>query len=97
MFSSLVVSSSLCMLRISIFPSKFSMASWELANLALSFLFFLIRSSLVVVDGALDSNCSILVDCSQFKFADCPGVPPDSPVHTGQGTIHCLVHHLCAS
>jgi hypothetical protein len=40
MFSSLVVSSSLCMLRISIFPSKFSMASWELANLALIFSFF---------------------------------------------------------
>jgi hypothetical protein len=39
-FYSLVVSSLLCMLRISIFPSKFSMASWELANLALSFSFF---------------------------------------------------------
>jgi hypothetical protein len=43
MFSSLVVSSLLCMLRISIFPSKFSKASWELANLALSFSFLLIR------------------------------------------------------
>jgi hypothetical protein len=40
MFSSLVVSSLLCMLRISIFPSKFSIASWKLANLALSFSFF---------------------------------------------------------
>jgi hypothetical protein len=40
MFSSLVLSLSLCMLRIFIFPSKFSMASWELANLALSFSFF---------------------------------------------------------
>jgi hypothetical protein len=70
MFSSLVVSSSLCMLRISIFSSKFSMASWELANLALSFSFFLIRPSSVAVDGALDSNCSILVDSSQFIFAN---------------------------
>jgi hypothetical protein len=68
-FSSLVVSSLLCMLRISILPSKFSIASWELATLALSFSFFLIRPSSVAVDGALDSNCSILVDSSQFKFA----------------------------
>jgi hypothetical protein len=59
------------MLRISIFPSKFSMASWELANLALSFSFFLIRPSSVAMDGALESNCSIfLVDSSQFKFAN---------------------------
>jgi hypothetical protein len=70
MFYSLVVSSLLCMLRISIFPSKFSIASWELANLALSFLFFLLRPSSIEVDGALDSNCSILVDNSQFKFAN---------------------------
>ena len=69
MFSSLVVSSLLCMLRISIFSSKFSIASWELANLALSFSFFLIRLSSVAVDGALDSNSSILVDSSLFKFA----------------------------
>jgi hypothetical protein len=39
------------------------------ANLALSFSFFLKRSSSVAVDGALDSNCSILVDSSQLKFA----------------------------
>jgi hypothetical protein len=70
MFSSLVVSSLLCMLRISIFPSKFLIASWELANLALSFSFFLIRPSSAAVDGALDSNYSILVDSSQFKFAN---------------------------
>jgi hypothetical protein len=25
--------------------------------------------------------------------ADCPGVPPDSPVHTGHGTVHCSVCH----
>jgi hypothetical protein len=43
MFSSLVVSSLLCMLRISIFSSKFSIVFWELANLPLSFSFFLIR------------------------------------------------------
>jgi hypothetical protein len=54
------------MLRISIFPSKFSIASWELANLALSFSFFLTRLSSVAVDGALDSNSSILVDSSLF-------------------------------
>jgi hypothetical protein len=70
MFSSLVVSSLLCMQRISIFSSKFSMPSWELANLALSFSFLLIRPSSVAVDGALDSNCSILVDSSHFKFAN---------------------------
>jgi hypothetical protein len=70
MISSLVVSSLLCMLRIYIFPTKFSMASWELANLALSFSFFLIRLSSVAEDVALDSNCSILVDISQFKFAN---------------------------
>jgi hypothetical protein len=70
MLSSLIVSSLLCMLRISIFPSKFSIASWELASLALSFPFFLIRPSSVAVDGALDSNYSILVDSSQFKFAN---------------------------
>jgi hypothetical protein len=64
MFSSLVVSSLLCMLRIYIFPNKFSIASWEVANLALSFSFFLIRPSSVAVDGALDSNCSIAVDSS---------------------------------
>jgi hypothetical protein len=58
------------MLRISIFRSKFSIASWELANLALSFSFFLIRPSSVVVDAALYYNCSILVDSSQFKFAN---------------------------
>jgi hypothetical protein len=69
MFSSLVVSSSLCMLRIFVFSSKFSIASWELANLALSFSFFLIRPSSVAVDGALYSNSSILVDSSLFKFA----------------------------
>jgi hypothetical protein len=70
MFSSLVVSSLLCMLRISIFPSKFSIASWELAYLALSFSFLLTRPSSVAVDGALVSNFSILVDSSQFKFAN---------------------------
>jgi hypothetical protein len=70
MFSSLVVSSLLCMLRISIFPNKFSIPSWELANLALSFSFFLIRPSSVAMDVALDYNCSILVDSSQFKFAN---------------------------
>jgi hypothetical protein len=59
MFSSLVVSSLLCMLKISIFPIKFSMASSELANLVLSFPFFLIRLSSVAKDGALDSNFSI--------------------------------------
>jgi hypothetical protein len=59
----------LCMLRISIFSSKFSIVSWELANLALSFSFFLMRPSLVAVDGALDSSSSIFVDNSQFKFA----------------------------
>jgi hypothetical protein len=69
MFYSLVFSSLLCMLRISIFSSKFSVASWELANLALSFSFFLIRPSLVAVNEALDSNRSILVDSSLFKFA----------------------------
>jgi hypothetical protein len=58
------------MLIISIFPSKFSIGSWVLANLGLSFSFFLIRPSSVVVDGALDSNYSILVDSSQFKFAN---------------------------
>jgi hypothetical protein len=57
------------MLRISIFPSKFSIASWELAKLALSFPFFLIRPSSVAVDGAVDSNY-FLVDSSQFKFAN---------------------------
>jgi hypothetical protein len=57
MFSILVVGSLLCMLRISIFPSDFSIASWELDNLALRFSFFLIRPSSVAVDGALDSNC----------------------------------------
>jgi hypothetical protein len=46
------------------------MASWELANLALSFSFFLIRPSSVAMDGALDSNYSILVHSSQFKFAN---------------------------
>jgi hypothetical protein len=46
------------------------MASWELTNLALNFSFFLIRLSSVAKDGALDSNCSILVDSSQFKFAN---------------------------
>jgi hypothetical protein len=25
--------------------------------------------------------------------ADCPGIPPDSLVHTGQGIVHCSVHH----
>jgi hypothetical protein len=70
MLSSLLVSSLLCMLRISIFSSKFSMASRELANLALSFSFFLTRLSLVIEDGALDSNCSISVVSSQFKFAN---------------------------
>jgi hypothetical protein len=56
------------MLRISIFCSKFSIASWEIANLALSFSFFLIRSSSVAVDGTLDSNSSILVDSSLLGF-----------------------------
>jgi hypothetical protein len=45
------------------------MASWELANLVLSFSFSLIRPSSLAVDGALNSNCSILVDSSQFKYA----------------------------
>jgi hypothetical protein len=70
MFSSLLFSSLLCMLRIFVFSSKFSIASWELANLALSFSFFFIRLSLVVEDGALDYNSSILVVSSQFKFAN---------------------------
>jgi hypothetical protein len=70
MFSSLVVSSLLYMLRISIFPSKFSIAYWELANLDLSFSLFLIRPSSVAVYVALDSNCSILVDSSEFKFVN---------------------------
>jgi hypothetical protein len=47
------------MLRISIFSSKFLIASWELANLALSFSFFLLRPSSVAVDGTLASNSSI--------------------------------------
>jgi hypothetical protein len=34
--------------------------------LALSFSFFLTRPSSIAEDGALDSNCSILVDSSQF-------------------------------
>jgi hypothetical protein len=38
--------------------------------LALSFSFFLTRLSSIVEDGALDSNCSILVVSSQFKFAN---------------------------
>jgi hypothetical protein len=70
MLSSLRVSPLLCMLRISIFSSKFSMISWELTNLALSFSFFLTRLSSVVEDGVLDYNCSILVVRSQFKFAN---------------------------
>jgi hypothetical protein len=69
-FSSLIVSSLLCMLIISIFPSKFPIASWELAKLALSFLFLLTRPSSVALDGALVSNYSILVDSSQFKYAN---------------------------
>jgi hypothetical protein len=30
--------------------------------------------------------------CRPF-YADCPGVSPDSSVHTGQGTVHCPVRH----
>jgi hypothetical protein len=29
--------------------------------------------------------------------ADCPGVPPDNPVHTEQGTLQCPVHHQGAA
>jgi hypothetical protein len=28
--------------------------------------------------------------------ANCPGVPSDSPVHTGHGTVHYPVRHQCA-
>jgi hypothetical protein len=41
--------------------SKLSIEFLELANLALSFSFFLIKLSSVVEGGAFDSNCSILV------------------------------------
>jgi hypothetical protein len=41
----------------------------ELANLALSFSFFLMKLCSIVEDGALDSNYSILVVSSTFKFA----------------------------
>jgi hypothetical protein len=52
------------------FPSKFSMASCELAKLSLCFSFFLIRPSSVAMHGALDSNYSILVDRSHFNFSN---------------------------
>jgi amino acid permease len=52
------------------FSSKISIVSYELANLALNFSFFLTTLSSVVEDIALDSSCSIVVVSSQFKFAN---------------------------
>jgi hypothetical protein len=69
MLSSLLVSSLLWMLRISIFSSKFSITFSELASLALSFSFFLINLSLLVEEGALNSNYLTLVVSSIFIFA----------------------------